>query len=55
MMKDNEILQEIMIAFHAKNTLNKITDYIQKCKTDWVSVQDILNIIEQEDDVNDCF
>lgn len=53
--KDNETLQEVMVAFHAKNKLEKITKFLKNRKDDSLSTKDILEIIEKDDTKNDCF
>lgn len=52
---DNETLQEVMIAFHAKNKLDEITKILKNHKDDSLSTKDILEFIEKDDIKNDCF
>ena len=53
--KDNETLQEVMVAFHAKNKLEKVKKYLKDNKDDYISTKEILNFIEKEDTENDYF
>lgn len=53
--KDNEILQEVMVAFHAKNKLDEVKKYLKDHQNDSVSTKDILNLIEKEDAEHDYF
>ena len=53
--KDNETLQEVMVAFHAKNKLEEITKFLKDHKNDSVSTKDILNLIEKENTEHDYF
>lgn len=53
--KDNETLQEVMVAFHAKNKLDKVTKFLKDHKDDSLSTKEILKIIEKEDTENDYF
>lgn len=53
--KDNETLQEVMVAFHAKNKLDEVKKYLKDHKDDSVSTKDILNLIEEEDTEHDYF
>ena len=53
--KDNETLQEVMVAFHAKNKLDEVKKYLKDHKDDSVSTKDILNLIGKEDTENDYF
>lgn len=53
--KDNETLQEVMVAFHAKNKLDEVKKYLKDHKNDFVSTKDILNLIEKEDTEHDYF
>ena len=53
--KDNETLQGVMVAFHAKNKLDEVKKYLKDHKNDSVSTTDILNLIEKEDTEHDYF
>ena len=53
--KDNETLQEVMVAFHAKNKLDKVTKFLKDHKDDSLSKKEILELIEKEDTENDYF
>ena len=53
--KDNEILQEVMMAFHAKNKLEEITKFLKDHKDESLSVKEILAFIEKDDTENDYF
>ena len=53
--KDNKTLQEVMMAFHAKNKLDEVAKFLKKHKDDSVSSQEVLAMIEKEDDENDYF
>ena len=53
--KDNETLQEVMVAFHAKNKLEKITKFLKDYKNDSLSTKEILELIEKDDTENDYF
>ena len=53
--KDNETLQEVMMAFYAKNKLEKITKFLKDHKNDSLSTKDILELIEKDDTENDYF
>ena len=53
--KDNETLQEVMMAFHAKNKLEEITKFLKDHKNDSLSTKDILVLIEKDDTENDYF
>ena len=53
--KDNEILQEVMMAFHAKNKLEKITKFLKGHKDESLSAEEILELIEKDDTENDYF
>ena len=53
--KDNEILQEVMMAFHAKNKLEEITKFLKNHKDDSLSTKEILELIEKDDTENDYF
>lgn len=53
--KDDEILQEVMVAFHAKNKLDEVKKYLKGHKDDSVPTKDILNLIEKEDTEHDYF
>lgn len=52
---DNETLQEVMMAFHAKNKLEEITKFLKDHKDDALSTKEILELIEKDDTENDCF
>ena len=53
--KDNETLQEVMMAFHAKNKLEEITKFIKDHKDDSLSTKEILELIKKDDTENDYF
>ena len=53
--KDNETLQEVMVAFNAKNKLDEVKKYLKDHQNDSVSTKDILNLIEKEDAEHDYF
>ena len=53
--KDNETLQEVMVAFHAKNKLEEVKEFLKDHKDDSISTKEILNLIEKEDTDNDYF
>lgn len=53
--KDNETLQEVMIAFHAKNKLEEITKFLKDHKDDSLSTKEILELTEKDDTENDYF
>jgi hypothetical protein len=53
--KDNEILQEVMMAFHAKNKLEEITRFLKSHKNDSLSTKEILELIEKDDTESDYF
>lgn len=53
--KDNETLQEVMMAFHAKNKLEEITKFLKDHKDDSLSTKEILELIEKDDTENDYF
>ena len=53
--KDNETLQEVMMAFHAKNKLEEITKFLKDHKDESLSIKEILAFIEKDDTENDCF
>ena len=53
--KDNKTLQEVMMAFHAKNKLEEITKFLKDHKDDSISTKEILELIEKDDTENDCF
>ena len=53
--KDNEILQEVMMAFHAKNKLEEITKFLKDHKDDSLSTKEILELIKKDDTENDYF
>ena len=53
--KDDEILQEVMVAFYAKNKLDEVKKYLKDHKDDSVPTKDILNLIEKEDTEHDYF
>lgn len=53
--KDKETLQEVMVAFHAKNKLEEVKKYLKNHKDDSISTKDILNLIEKEDAEHDYF
>lgn len=53
--KDNETLQEFMMAFHAKNKLEEITKFLKDHKNDSLSTKEILELIEKDDTENDYF
>ena len=53
--KDNEILQEVMMAFHAKNKLEEITRFLKGHKNDSLSTKEILELIEKDDTESDYF
>lgn len=52
---DNETLQEVMMAFHAKNKLEEITKILKNHKDESFSTKEILELIEKDDTDNDCF
>lgn len=45
---ENETLQEVMVAFYAKNKLDEVKKYLKDHKNDSVSTKDILNLIEKD-------
>lgn len=53
--KDNETLQEVIVAFHAKNKLEEVKKLLKDHKEDSISTKEILSIIEKEDTENDYF
>ena len=53
--KDNETLQEIMVAFHAKNKLEEVKKLLKDHKDDSIIIKEILSLIEKEDTENDYF
>ena len=53
--KDNETLQEVMMAFHAKNKLEEITKFLKNHRDDSLSTKEILELIEKDDTENDYF
>ena len=53
--KDNETLQEVMMAFHAKNKLEEITKFLKDHKDDSLSTKEILELIEKDNTENDYF
>ena len=53
--KDNKTLQEVMIAFHAKNKLKEITRFLKGHKNDSLSTKEILELIEKDNTENDFF
>ena len=53
--KDNETLQEVMMAFHAKNKLEEITKFLKDHKDDYLSTKEILELIKKDDTENDYF
>jgi predicted site-specific integrase-resolvase len=53
--KKIKILQEVMVAFHAKNKLDEVKKYLKDHKDDSVPTKDILNLIEKEDTEHDYF
>ena len=53
--KDNETLQEVMMAFHAKNKLEEITKFLKDHKDDSLFTKEILELIKKEDTENDYF
>lgn len=53
--KDNETLQEVMMAFHAKNKLEEITKFLKDHRDDSLSTKEILEFIEKDDTENDYF
>ena len=53
--KDNETLQEVMLAFYAKNKLEKTKKFLKDHKDDSLSTKEILELIEKDDTKNDCF
>lgn len=53
--KDNETLQEVMVAFHAKNKLEEVKKLLKDHKEYSISTKEILSIIEKEDTENDYF
>ena len=53
--KDNETLQEVMMAFHAKNKLEEITKFLQNHRDDSLSTKEILELIEKDDTENGYF
>jgi uncharacterized protein YehS (DUF1456 family) len=53
--KDNKTLQEVMMAFHAKNKLDEVAKFLKKHKDDSVSTKEVLAMIEKEDEENDYF
>ena len=52
---DNETLQEVMIAFHAKNKLDEIIKILKNHKDKSFSTKEILELIEKDDIKNDYF
>ena len=52
---DNETLQEVMIAFHAKNKLEEITKILKNHKDESLPAKEILELIEKDDTKNDYF
>ena len=52
---DNETLQEVMMAFHAKNKLEEITKILKNHKDESLSTKEILELIEKDDIKNDYF
>ena len=53
--KDNETLQEVMVAFHAKNKLDEVKKYLKDHKDDSLSAKEILELIEKDNTENDYF
>ena len=53
--KDNETLQEVMMAFQAKNKLEEITKFLKNHRDDSLSTKEILELIEKDDMENDYF
>ncbi len=53
--EDNAVLQEILMAFHAKNKLEEVVKYLKDHMNDSVSTKDILQIIEKEDSEKSYF
>ena len=53
--KDNEILQEVMMAYHAKNKLEEVKKFLKDHEDDSIPTKEILNLIEKEDTENDYF
>lgn len=53
--KDNETLQEVMMAFHAKNKLEEIIKFLKNHRDDSLSTKEILELIEKDDTENDYF
>ena len=53
--KDNETLQEVIVAFHAKNKLEEVKKLLKDHKEYSISTKEILSIIEKEDTENDYF
>ena len=54
-MKKDEVLQEVMMAFHAKDKLDEVIKYLEKNKNKPVTAKELLEIIEKEDKDNDFF
>ena len=52
---DNETLQEVLMAFHAKNKLEEITKILKNHKDESLSTKEILELIEKDDIKNDYF
>ena len=52
---DNETLQEIMMAFHAKNKLEEITKFLKGYKDNSLLTKEILELIEKDNKKNDYF
>ena len=53
--QDNETLQEVMMAFYAKNKLEEIIKFLKDHKDDSLSTKEILELIEKDDTDNDYF
>ena len=53
--QDNETLQEVMMAFYAKNKLEEIIKFLKDHKDDSLSTKEILELIEKDDTENDYF
>ena len=52
---DNETLQEVLMAFHAKNKLEEITKILKNHKDESLFTKKILELIEKDDIKNDYF
>ena len=54
-MKNEEVLQEVMMALHAKDKLDEVVKYLEENKNKSITTKEILEIIEKEDKENDFF